>query len=79
MGFAGLGLLEEEETCKVGFAGFGLLNYFCWVGFAGLSLLGVRKTCWVGLKSSVCKVVFVIWCLQRGVSLAGFCLLNHAC
>ena len=24
-------------------------------------------------------MVFVIWCLQRGVRLAGFCLLNHAC
>ena len=42
MGFAGLGLLYGEETCKVevGFAGLGLLNHVCWVGFAGLGLPG---------------------------------------
>ena len=44
MGFAGLGLLEVEETCKVGFAGLGLLNHVCWAGFAGLGLLQGRKT-----------------------------------
>ena len=42
VGFAGLGFLEGEETCKVEvvFAGLGLLNHVCWMGFAGLGLLG---------------------------------------
>ena len=44
--FAGLGLREGEETCKVEvwFAGLVLLNHVFGVGFAGLGLLGERKT-----------------------------------
>ena len=40
------------------------------MGFACLGLLGGRKTCWVGLKSGVCKVVFVKWCLRSRVRFA---------
>ena len=58
-GFAGLGLLKGEETCKVE-----------WVGLAQSGLLD--GVCWSWYTWWVCKVEFVKWGLQIGSGLLGW-------
>ena len=58
-GFAGLGLLKWEETCKVE-----------WVGLAHSGLLDGASWSW--FTWWVCKVEFVKWGLQIGSGLLGW-------